>query len=172
MRRLILVGLVALVAAPGLLALAGPGGPASQTRAAADPASAGAELYAWNCAVCHGATGAGIEEARLAFPEEHRRCTHCHRPNNRVVQPLDTPFIDNDMFSIGEPPALHPTTDRPVTLASSADPSALFAYVKATMPRYDPGRLTDDEYWALTAFLLEMNGRAGEVTGSTDGSGG
>src|SRR5690606_22139181 len=60
--------------------------------------AAGEESYAWNCAVCHGA-GGGIEEARLRFPPDERRCTRCHRPANRAVQPLDRPVVDNDMFS-------------------------------------------------------------------------
>lgn len=150
---------------PGaLLAAAQPSSPAP-----AEPGAyltAAEELYAWNCAVCHGATGGGLEEAKLAFPEDHRDCTRCHRPSNRVVQPLDQPFNDHDMFSLGTPPALHaelPTaaasgaTGAP--LASVAPPAALHAYIAQTMPRYDPGRLSDDDYWALTAFLLELNGR-------------
>lgn len=119
----------------------------------------GAALYAFNCAVCHGEAGGGLEEAKLAFPEDHRNCTRCHRPNNRVIQPLTQPFIDNDMFSIGDPPPLHD----PTGLAAQADPVALLAYVSATMPRYDPGRLTEDEYRAVTAHLLTINGRTDEA---------
>src|SRR5690606_6718838 len=106
--------------------------------------AAAQELYAWNCAVCHGATGGGLAEAKLAFPEDHRNCTRCHRPSNRVVQPLDQPFDDHDMFAIGSPPALRAATsvqgDIPVgqPLAAVAEPAALHAYLAATMPRYDP----------------------------------
>ncbi|HEX7038765.1 MAG TPA: c-type cytochrome [Trueperaceae bacterium] len=140
---------------------AGPDGAAADAVAAL--VAAGREAYAWNCAVCHGAAGGGIEEARLSFPPDERRCTRCHRPANPAVQPLDRPFRDNDMFSLGEPPALHPTDERPAPLASVAAPEALQAYLAAAMPRYDPGRLSDEDYWALTAFLLEMNGRADEL---------
>lgn len=131
------------------------------------------ELYAWHCAVCHGATGGGLDEAKLAFPRDHRECTRCHRPSNRVVQPLDQPFVDNDMFSIGDPPALHATGagsggGGAAPLASVASPEALQAYLAATMPRYDPGRLSDEEYRALTAFLLEINGRHDEAAGLAD----
>lgn len=164
MRRALLALLAAAVVAPALLALAGsPDTTGNEPVEVASLVAAGAELYAWNCAVCHGATGGGLAEAKLAFPEDERRCIRCHRPSNRIVQPLDQPFIDNDMFSIGEPPPLHGTGEVPVTLASAADPAAIFRYVRATMPRYDPGRLTDAEYRALTAFLLDMNGRAGDV---------
>ena len=88
-----------------MLALAG--SPAREAPAAAtsdatvDAAlAAGRSLYAFDCSVCHGPTGGGLEEARLAFPPEHRRCTRCHKPNNPVVMPLDRPFVDNDMFDI------------------------------------------------------------------------
>lgn len=180
MRRLLAAALVAAAALPLTLvgaALATSGGGAVAAPAsgavpdpaqAQDPAvaallTAGAEAYALRCAVCHGSTGGGIEEARLAFPPDERRCTRCHRPSNPVVQPLDQPFADNDMFSIGEPPPLHATAERPGGMAAAAAPEALFAYVKATMPRYDPGRLGDDAYWALTAHLLALNGRSAEL---------
>jgi len=152
-----------------VLALAG--SPAREAPAAAtsdatvDAAlAAGRSLYAFDCSVCHGPTGGGLEEARLAFPPEHRRCTRCHKPNNPVVMPLDRPFVDNDMFAIGTPPALHGAARDAAAdgapLSALARPEALFAYLRATMPRYDPGRETDLEYWLLTAHLLDMNGRA------------
>lgn len=166
--------------AAALLALALPGAlvASAQPRAsgaADDPVAAllaaGEDAYARNCSVCHGPTGGGIEEARLRFPPEERRCTRCHRPSNPVVQPLDRPFVDNDMFSIGDPPPLHPTPERPTALASVAAPQALQDYLSRTMPRYDPGRLSDAEYRALTALLLAMNGRGDELAalaGATD----
>ncbi len=147
-----------------LVAVAQPGaGEPTPTDAARALLAAGSEAYAWNCAVCHGAQGGGIAEARLAFPPDERRCTRCHRPANPAVQPLDRPFRDNDMFSLGEPPALHPTAERPAPLAAVASPEALHAYLAEAMPRYDPGRLSDGEYWALTAFLLDLNGRVDEL---------
>ena len=169
MRRLLIVGLIVCAAAPGLLAVAGSGSPGDgSAEGGVSPAveellTYGAETYHWNCSVCHGVNGGGIEEARLSFPEDHRNCARCHRPSNRIVQPLDRPIVDNDMFSIGDPPALHPTARRSSTLAGTASPDVLFEYLRTTMPRYDPGRLSDAEYRALTAFLLDMNGRRAEV---------
>lgn len=142
-----------------------------------------ADLYAMNCSVCHGPTGGGLAEARLVFPPEERHCTRCHKPNNPVVQPLTRPFVDNDMFPVGEAPALRAVAPPsagaepegaaggrqalPHTpgapLAAVAPPEALFAYVKATMPRYDPGRHTDAEYWLLAAHLFDLNGRSTEA---------
>jgi len=144
----------------------------------------GAALYAMNCSVCHGPTGGGLAEARLRFPEDERNCSRCHKANNPIVQPLTSPFVDNDMFPVGDAPALRPLADGAADagagdasrgaagspaanltaptgppLARVAAPQALFAYVKATMPRYDPGRHSDAEYWLLSAHLLDMNNR-------------
>src|SRR5690606_41286396 len=121
-----LLAIMALVCGvPGVLIAAAP--PAEDT--AATYLSAAEELYAWNCAVCHGATGGGLAEAKLAFPADHRNCTRCHRPANGDVKPLDKPFNDNDMFSFDDPPALHdgaaakPRTDLP-WVAPPESPSA------------------------------------------------
>ncbi len=121
----------------------------------------GATLYAFNCAVCHGKAAGGLADAKLSFPPEERTCTRCHRPNNRTVQSLSEPVVDNDMFAIGTPPSLVATPAHPQPLALVAEPAALWAYVSATMPRYEPGRQTPAEYWLLTAYLLDLNGRSG-----------
>lgn len=165
--------LVAIAMAPGLLLITASSdavtpsttAPAHAEDFLAEALADGAELFAWNCAVCHGASGGGLEEAKLAFPADHRDCTRCHRPSNRIVQPLDQPFNDHDMFAIGEPPALHALAgaSNPTPLAAVAPPEALFAFLVSTMPRYDPGRLRSDEYRALTAFLLDLNGRHDEA---------
>lgn len=163
--RLAAAGLAAALLLPAVLVAAGQGqtGPTAEVPALAALLAAGEEAYAWNCAVCHGATGGGLVEARLAFPADEQRCTRCHRPSNPAVHPLDQPFKDNDMFSIGEPPALHPTPERPAPLAAVVAPEALIEYLVLTMPRYDPGRLSADEYRAVAAFLLAMNGRQQEA---------
>lgn len=128
---------------------------AASDGAAAAQLERGAALFAANCAVCHGATGAGYDEARQAFPPDHRRCTRCHRPSNRAVMSLEEITDDHDLFSLGEPPALRGDG----ALAAFASAEALAAYIGATMPRYEPGRLTADEYLDLTAWLLQLNGR-------------
>lgn len=161
MPRGLLLGSLAFVAiVTGGLALATVAGAQSHAQPQYQEAVLeGAHLYAQNCAVCHGKQAGGLEEARLSFPPGERRCTRCHRPDNRVVQSLSEPLIDNDMFAVGTPPALHPTTERPDPLAATASAAALWAYLNATMPRYEPGRLSAAEYWLLTAYLLDMNGR-------------
>lgn len=117
----------------------------------------GAELYRLNCAVCHGATGLGYAEARAAFPPDHRRCTRCHRPNNRAVMSLEEITDDHDLFSLGDPPALRGDG----ALAAFPNALALNAYNAAAMPRYEPGRLAAQAYLDITAWLLAENGRLG-----------
>lgn len=180
MRRLMLV---ALAAAPLLVVGATVGRAASHdtdradARRAAESAQAsasvetatlevlraGEELFAANCAVCHGASGGGISEARLAFPPDHRHCTRCHKPNNQVVMPLSQMVNDHDMFSIGRPPRL-----RGEGMSVTAPPQALFAYVRATMPRYEPGRLSDTDYWKIVAFLTDLNQRDDATAAAVD----
>lgn len=111
----------------------------------------GAETYAANCAVCHGDTGLGYEEAKLSFPADHRSCTRCHRPGNvREMSFARMMERQHDLFDVGDPPALRGPGTMP---AFAGNDAALFAYLRATMPRYQPGRLNDAEYEALVAFL-------------------
>ena len=45
----------------------------------------------------------------------------------------------------------------------------LYAYIKATMPRYAPGTLTEEQYLNITAFLSALNGSlAKEMTLNLD----
>ena len=120
---------------------------------ASEQVTRGEELYRRNCAVCHGATALGFDEAKAAFPEEHRRCERCHKTNNPRIWNLKT-TVHNNMFSLGTPPALRGEG----TLHAFADANALFHYTRATMPRYAPGRLTDAQYWDVAAYLLELRG--------------
>jgi mono/diheme cytochrome c family protein len=109
----------------------------------------GAEIYDLVCSNCHGNTGLGIEEGRAEFLPEHQRCEKCHRPNN-AARIVDVEVSDRNSFNIGAPPALH-------TLAKFGSAAGLNAYLQAAMPRYEPGRLTDEEYLDITAFLLALN---------------
>lgn len=115
----------------------------------------GAEYYDWNCAVCHGDTALGFEEAKLAFPEDHRHCTRCHKQNNPAQKSvMQTQLTPHNAFSIGHPPALRGEG----ALAAFPNAALLHKFISTTMPRYEPGRLADEKYWDITAFLLELNG--------------
>jgi len=117
---------------------------------APDAVVRGSVTYDQNCSVCHGDTGLGYEEARLAFPADHRTCTRCHRPGNVREMSFATMMErQHDLFDLGMPPALR----GPGTLSAFASDEVLFAYTRATMPRYQPGRLDDASYTDLVAFM-------------------
>ena len=129
----------------------------AQVDSAADAAEAraqsarGADLYKLRCAVCHGATGQGLAEARLAFPEDHRRCSRCHKQGNPAL--MADPFIDNNMFDVGDAPGLVGEAE----LAAFPNAAVLYSYIQAAMPRHAPGTLTDQEYWDVAAHVLRLN---------------
>lgn len=141
----LLVGTLAVALGTGALGTGGSGSVAAEDRLARAEA-----LYRLNCAVCHGATGLGYAEAREAFPADHRRCTRCHKPNNPAVMALEDITDDHDLFSLGDPPALR----GPEAPRAFATTEALKAYLRAAMPRYEPGRLADEEYALLAELLL------------------
>ncbi|MBA2666286.1 MAG: cytochrome c [Trueperaceae bacterium] len=149
---MVLLALALTAAAPATL-------PGAQSGAAAGTAhealvETGADLYAFNCATCHGATGAGLEEARATFPADHAYCTRCHVARN----PPRMSSLDMEQrqtaFSLGDPPRL----DDPRALARFGTLGGLFRYVRATMPRWDPGRLSDEAYLAISVHVLERAG--------------
>lgn len=120
---------------------------------ASDQVKAGAGTFHLVCATCHGPTGGGLAEARLAFDPMHRTCERCHDPANPPLR-KDMRITPRDSFSLGHPPALR--TDR--LAARFKSPSDLYAFLRSNMPRYDPGMLSDRKYVQLTAFLLALNG--------------
>ncbi len=145
--RFLLSGIMFIVLTLSLaLAYQGTNADAEETQSAR-----GAALYHLRCSVCHGATGQGLAEARLAFPEDHRRCSRCHKEGNPVL--MANPFIDNNMFDIGDAPALV-GEDK---MAAFPNAAVLQSYIRAEMPRHAPGSLADAEYWDITAHLLALN---------------
>ena len=116
--------------------------------------ASGASLFRWHCAVCHGASGAGLAEARELFPPGDRQCTRCHKEGNPVIMPLDQMIGDTMMFPIGTPSVLSSAHD-PASLGAFPTGEVLYAYIRATMPRYHPNSLTENEYRQITYFLLQ-----------------
>ena len=90
----------------------------------------GSKLYAAQCAACHGAEGQGI-----AVPG--------HGMFPRLVGGIGTI-----------------TTDAPVKTVGSFWPYAtgLFDYIHRAMPFTKPQSLSNDQVFALTAFILAKNG--------------
>lgn len=93
-------------------------------------AADGANLYAAQCAVCHGARGEGIS------------------PNPALIGRDSL----GDAFAFGRDPKLVKTIGNYWPNATT-----IFDYVRRAMPLTAPGSLTNDQVYALTAYLLEAN---------------
>jgi mono/diheme cytochrome c family protein len=134
------------------------GTPSARADDAATQAARGAEIYAFSCAVCHGATGQGFAEAVAAFPVGYRDCGACHQPTNAPQMPGSQVGLATMAFSLGDPPALAESG----RLARFGTGGALLHYLRATMPRWAPGSLDDGAYLDVTTHLLRMVGALGD----------
>ncbi len=125
-----------------------------------DPSQAdyGAQVYWLSCLPCHGDRGQGLtDEFRAAYPPEEQYCWErgCHGEN-----PYESGFTL---------PKSIPAVISPQALAKFSDAAQLQAYIRAAMPFWKPGSLSDDEAWRVTAFLLRQNG-LWDGTGELDAS--
>ena len=110
-------------------------------------AERGAEVYAFYCSTCHGDRGQGLtDEFRATWPPQDQNCwtPKCHGLNHP-----DTGFVlpRHILGVIG-----------PGTLANFTTAESLYTFIKLRMPYQDPSLLSEDERWALTAFLLREHG--------------
>jgi hypothetical protein len=85
------------------------------------------------------------DEFRETYPPDEMNCwqSGCHgkRPyENGFTLPTKIPAV------IGQE-----------TLGKFTDGAQLNAYIRATMPFWKPGSLTEEEAWRVTAFLLRAN---------------
>lgn len=123
--------------------LADPTLPSSPTQA-----DYGAHSYWLLCLPCHGDRGQGLtDEFRETYPPEEQYCWErgCHgeRPyEDGFKLPMQVPAV------IGQDAAL----EKFFTAAR------LKGYILAAMPYWNPGSLTEEEAWLVTAFLLRENG--------------
>ena len=115
----------------------------------AEPSQAdqGAQDYWLYCLPCHGEKGQGLtEEFRQTYPPEEVDCwqSGCH---------------GNSPYEFGfKLPTKVPAVIGSDTLAKFTDAAQLNAYIRAAMPYWKPGSLTEEESWNITAFLLRQNG--------------
>lgn len=106
----------------------------------------GAQVYWLSCLPCHGDKGQGLtDEFRKTYPPEEEYCweSGCHGNN-----PYESGFTI---------PKKIPAVIGPDTLGKFADAAQLNAYVRAVMPFWKPGSLTEAESWRVTAFILREN---------------
>ena len=114
-----------------------------------------AEVAAWDLSIAP--DGEGLPAGRGTAQEGARvyaaKCASCHgdkgegRPNDRLVGGRGTL-----------------ASKTPVRTVGSYWPYAttVFDYVRRAMPYGTPRSLTDDEVYAVTAYVLQMNGIIGE----------
>jgi mono/diheme cytochrome c family protein len=110
------------------------------------PSTDGAKLFKQWCSTCHGDKGQGLTpEWRAEWPEGKQNCwqSKCHAGNHPP-----------DGFSF---PKKVPALIGPGTLAKFSTAQDLYTYSRATMPYWSPNLLKDQEYQAITTFLVEAN---------------
>jgi S-disulfanyl-L-cysteine oxidoreductase SoxD len=127
---------------------------ARQAPALGQPVSA-AQIAGWDISIAPDGTGlpAGRGTSAQGAPVYAQKCQACHgaagagQPNDRLV---------------GGQGTLAGAT--PVRTIGSYWPYAttVFDYVRRAMPYLQPQSLTDEEVYALTAYLLHLNGIIGE----------
>jgi hypothetical protein len=110
----------------------------------------GKNLYYYNCMPCHGDQGQGLtDEWRHVWEEDHQNCwgRGCHggRQNDEGF-PIPTNVPAVILANEG--------------LAPYSNPQVLFIYLQRTHPPQEPGRLAEDDYLALSAYLWQANGKA------------
>lgn len=115
----------------------------------ANPSQAdqGAYAYWLYCLPCHGDKGQGLtDEFRKTYPPEDQNCWNsgCHGKKH----------YENGWILPDKVPALI----GPGTLSRFSNATALKNFARASMPFQDPGVMTDEQYWQVTAFLLRENG--------------
>ena len=108
----------------------------------------GSSIYYYHCMPCHGDQGQGLtDEWRAVWEEDHQDCwaSGCHS-----IRDAD------EVFTI---PTVIPPVIGSIALENRfSTQEKLFEYLKETHPPQSPGILEDEEYWALTAYLLAKNG--------------
>ncbi len=109
----------------------------------------GRNAYYYHCMACHGDRGQGLtDEWREVWVHDHQNCWYrgCHSGRSGeegFYIPRDVPAV----------------MDTEHDLSQFKTARGLFAYLKENHPPQRPGALEESEYWAVTAFVLDGNGR-------------
>lgn len=115
--------------------------------ATATQADYGAEIYRLVCRDCHGDHGQGLTADWIAsWAPEDQNCwqSKCHASNHPP-----------DGFSL---PHYVPPIIGTQFLSRFKTAMDLYNYISQAMPWQDPGYLSLNQYWQLTAFLMRLNG--------------
>lgn len=115
--------------------------------AGAAQADYGAQIFRLACSPCHGDRGQGLtDEWRATWVADHQNCwqPNCHG----VSHPPDGYQLPRRVPAVIGPDAL----ERFETALE------LYEYNRTSMPWQNPGGMSDEKEWQVTAFLLRENG--------------
>lgn len=106
----------------------------------------GAEVYRLVCSACHAYDGTGLtDQWRATWAEKDQNCwqSKCHasnHPPDGFMLPMSPPIVGPVM---------------PMRFKTAQD---LYNYIHVSMPWYDPNSLTEEKTWAVTAYVMMLNG--------------
>jgi mono/diheme cytochrome c family protein len=114
-----------------------------------------ADIAAWNIDVLPDGTGLppGSGTAAQGAPIYAQKCAMCHGENGVNPRPGYVPMIG---------PAKFDRIDTPKTVPYYKYATTLFDVVRRSMPYQMPRTLTNDEIYALSAYILSLNKIIGE----------
>jgi mono/diheme cytochrome c family protein len=114
-------------------------------------AERGAKVFMFYCSTCHGDRGQGLtDEFRATWPLQDQNCwtPKCHGLNHPPEGFVLPKYVQG---VIG-----------PGTLKNFTTAESLYTFIKLRMPYQNPHLLSEDERWAVTAFLLREHGVPGD----------
>jgi mono/diheme cytochrome c family protein len=106
----------------------------------------GEEIYRLVCKACHGDKGQGLtDEWRSTWEPEDQNCwkSKCHAANHPP-----------DGFTM---PPVVPAVVGTQAMARFYTGLDLQKYIAQYMPWYSPGRLSEEQSWQVTAYVLQLN---------------
>jgi hypothetical protein len=113
------------------------------------PVDLGRQVYYLDCMPCHGDVGQGLtDEWRAVWVEDHQNCwaKGCHAGR-----------IDDEGFPI--PKTIPAVIGPAANMSQRATTAEFIAYLTRTHPPQRPGKLEQQEYEQVTAFLWHENQR-------------
>jgi S-disulfanyl-L-cysteine oxidoreductase SoxD len=114
-----------------------------------------AEITAWNIEVLPDGTGLppGSGTPAQGAPIYSQKCAMCHGENGANPRPGYLPMVGPSKFD---------RIDTPKTVPYYKYATTLFDVMRRSMPYQMPKTLTNDELYALSAYILSLNKIIGE----------
>jgi cytochrome c len=144
-RKLVLAALV-LASGTGAALADGPNGGKSISEA---------DIKPWNIDVLPDGTNMppGSGTAKQGEAIYSQKCAMCHGEKGQNPRPGYVPLVGSHTF---------PKIDSPKTVTYYEFATTLFDFIRRSMPFQQPKTLTDDEVYALSAYILSINKLIGE----------